>query len=153
MMFYPGSRGPLDLPTQTLPRIGRSIRLPSIDEPRLDFQVGSGENLHSQSLKKPWRIARDIGRLISPVIGVLITEQTDVRQENSCVDVDSVQSVDVVAAIGLCDIAIGSVEVPLALRRAGIVAWRRCGIHAKLGHEASSNLVVVEVAAETELLQ
>src|ERR1035441_10586451 len=90
---HPGSRSPLDLSTQPLPRIGRGVRLPSIDEPRLDFQVGGGENLHSQSLEKPWRVGRNIRRLVGPIIKVVIAEEADVRHEDARVNVDPIQQI------------------------------------------------------------
>ena len=61
--------------------------------------------------------------------------------------------IDVVTAIGLGQVAIGGVEIPLALGGTGIIARRGCGIHAELSHEAGADVVVVEIAAEAELLQ
>ena len=62
------------------------------------------------------------------------------------------QHVEVVAAVRLGDVAIGVGEVPLAARRARVVARRHLGVHAELRHEAAAHVVVVEVAADAELL-
>ena len=150
---HPGPRGPLDLSSQTLSRIGRGVGLPSIDNPRLDLQMGRGENLDPQALEKPWRVGGNIRGLVGPVIEVVVAEQADVGHENSRVDVDPVQRVNVIAAVGFCQVAVRIVDIPLSLGVTGVIAHGRCGVHAKLGHESGANVVVVEVAAEAELLQ
>ncbi len=150
---HPRSRSPLDLPAQSFPRIGRPVRLPSVDEPRLNLQVRRGEDLNSQAIEKPRRVRRNIGRLVSPVIKVVIAEKPDIRHENSRVDVDPVQRIDVITAVSLPQIAIGSIEIPLALRRARIVARRGRGIHAKLGHETRADIVEMEITAHSQLFQ
>ena len=59
--------------------------------------------------------------------------------------------VEVIAAVRLGDVAVRVVEVPLAARRAGVVARRRRRVHAELGHQPAAHVVVVEVAADAEL--
>ena len=115
--------------------------------------MGVGKNLHPQAIEKPRRVGGNVRRLVSPVVKVVVAEQADVRQENARIDIDPIQGVDVVAAVGLCQITVRSVQIPLALGRTGIVAWRGCRIHAELSHQASANIVPVEVAAHAQLLQ
>jgi hypothetical protein len=55
------------------------VGLPSVDKPRLDFQMRGGKNLHSYTIEEPRRVGRDIRRLISPVVKVVITEESYVR--------------------------------------------------------------------------
>ncbi len=61
--------------------------------------------------------------------------------------------VPVVAAVRFGDVAIRVVELPLAARRARVVARRRRRVHAELRHQAHLHVVVVEVAADAELRQ
>ena len=58
-----------------------------------------------------------------------------------------------VTAVRFREVAIGIVQIPLALRRTGVIAWRRRGIHAELRHEPGANVVVVKIAADAKLLQ
>src|ERR1700685_3969926 len=92
----PGSGSPFNLPPQALSRVGRRIGLPSVDDPRLDLQVWIRKNLDSHAREEPRGIRRNIGRLVCPVIVVVITEQSDVRHEDSRVYVDPVQHVNVI---------------------------------------------------------
>src|SRR5208337_4403059 len=150
---HPGSRRPLDLSPQTLSRIGRGIRLPAIDDPGFDLQVGRGENLYPQALEKPWGVGGNVRRLIGPIISVVVAEQANVGQENASVDVDPIQRIDVITAVGFCQVPVRLVDKPLSLGVAGIIAHRCRGVHAKLSHESGANVVVVKIAPEPELLQ
>src|SRR5437899_6807008 len=69
------------------------------------------------------------------------------------VDVDAVQVVPVIAAVGLGEIAVGVVEIPLTSRRAGIVARCRLRVHSELRHQPATDVLVVEVASDAKLRQ
>src|SRR5260370_7033862 len=56
-------------------------------------------------------------------------------------------------AVGFCQVPVRFVDIPLSLGVTGVVAHRGRGVHAKLGHEASANIVVVKISAEAELFQ
>src|SRR5580658_5427341 len=58
-----------------------------------------------------------------------------------------------VAAVCFRQVAIRTNKIPLPVSRAGVVARRGSGIHPKLSHKSSPNVVPVEVAANTELFQ
>ena len=89
---HPGKRSVFNLPSEALPRIGRRVGLPSVDDPRLNLQMVRGENLYSHALEKPGRVGGNVGGLVGPVIEVVVAEQTDVGHEDSRIDVDSVHS-------------------------------------------------------------
>src|SRR5208283_3817859 len=110
-------------------------------------------NLDADAFEKPGRVGRNVRRLVGPVIVVVIAEQADVGHENSSVDVDSVQRVDVITAIGFGEVAIGIGDIPLPFGIAGVIADGGRGIHAELGHEAGAHVVVMEIAAEAGLFQ
>jgi hypothetical protein len=80
--------------------------LPLFDKPRFNLQMSRGKNLNSQTIKEPRRVGRNIRWLVRPIIKVVIAEQTYVQHENSSVDIDSVQGIDVVAAVRFRDIAV-----------------------------------------------
>ena len=107
------------------------IRLPAVDEPRLDLQMVGGEPLDSHAVEEPWRVGRNIGRLIGPVIEVVITEQADVGDEDTGVDVESVMHVEVVSAVGFRNVFVSGADIPLADRGAGVVAYRGGGKHSE----------------------
>src|SRR5262245_5273958 len=56
-----------------------------------------------------------------------------------------------VAAVCLGNVPVRVVQLPLAPAWAGIIAGSRLRVHAELGHQAALNVVVVKVAADTEL--
>ena len=112
-----------------------------------------GEHLYTYTLEKPRRVGGNEGWLVGPVIEVVVAEQTDIRHEDSGVNVHSMHPVNVVAAVRFRKIAIRIGQVPLALRIAAIVPDRRRGILAELGHEAGAYVIPVKVAADAELLQ
>src|ERR1017187_5813609 len=142
-----------NLSSQAAVAIEFSVRLPSVDDPWFDLQLIRGEPLNPQAVEEPWRVRRHERRLISPVIVVVVTEQADVRHEDSSVDIEAVIHVEVVPAPRLRYGAIGVTEVPLAPSRAGIVPRRRGGKHPKHGQDSAANVLPVEVAAHADLFQ
>ncbi len=80
-----------------------------------------------------------------------VREQANVRHEDAGVHVDAVLHIEVIATIGLRDIAICIRQVPLPSCGACIVARRGLRVEAKLRHQASAHVVVVEVAAYAKL--
>ena len=83
------------------------------------FKCGVGKICIRTPIEEPWSVGGNIGRLIRPVVEVVVAEQANVRQENSGVDVNAVQRIDVVTAVGFCQIAVGSIDIPLPLRGLG----------------------------------
>src|SRR5215475_5934523 len=55
-----------------------------------------------------------------------------------------------VAAVSFRDVAIGIVEIPLAARGTSIVARSSLRVKTELGHEASADVVEMEIAADAE---
>src|ERR1022692_3398342 len=113
------------------------IGLPPIDYPRLNLEFVRREPLNAQAIEEPWSVGRHIGRLISPVVVIVVTEQTDVRDKNPGIDVEAVLNVEVISSPCFRNIFVGILEIPLAApagvptRRAGcgatVVAWRGSG--------------------------
>src|ERR1022692_1610504 len=97
------------------------IRLPSVDNPRLNLQLVSGEPLDAQSIEEPRRVGGHERRLIGPVVEVVIAEQANVRDEDSGVDVEPVVDVEVVPAPGLGNVFISVADVPLANSGAAVI--------------------------------
>src|SRR6202789_1338406 len=124
-----------------------AIGLPTVDEPGFDLEVRGRKDLSARAVEEPGRVGGDERRLIGPVIELVEAEEADVRQEDSGIDVDTVQFVPVVSAIHLRDVAIGAVKVPLPTRGAAIVTRRGLGVEAELAEEASVNVIQVEVSA------
>src|SRR5438874_4354094 len=60
-------------------------------------------------------------------------------------------NIEVVAAVGLRDVAVCIRQVPLSTCGACIVARRGLGIEAELRHQTRAHVVVVEVAADAQL--
>src|SRR5579864_311454 len=128
------------------------VGLPSVDEPGLYFQLIGWKPLNAHAVEKPRRVRRHIGRLVSPVIEIIVTEQADIRHEDSCVDIESVIDVEVVPAIRLGNVLVSATEVPLANPEAGVIA--RCCSGKQPLHEQDSAAYVlpVEVTADAGLL-
>src|SRR6476661_5654438 len=106
-----------------------------------------GENLNPHTIEEPWSVRRHIGGLVSPVIEVVVAEETDVRHKNPGVDVDSVKCIDVVSTVCLGDVPVRLVQVPLPAARAGIIAFNPWRIHAELRYLNGAHGVGMEVAA------
>src|ERR1700730_12180289 len=100
------------------------IRLPSVDDPGLNFQFVSGKPLNANPIEKPWSVGRHKRWLIGPVVEIVITEEPDVRHEDSSVDVKPVIYVEMVTAPGFRDVFVSIAKIPLADSGATIVA--RC---------------------------
>src|SRR5262249_49109214 len=113
---------PQDLPSHAGSLVELPVRLPSVDDPGLDLQLVARIDLNPNAIEVPGSVGRNVGRLICPVVKLVEAEESDVGEENSAVDVDPVQLVDVVAPIGLTEVAIGVVQVVLAPAGAGVVA-------------------------------
>ncbi len=56
-----------------------------------------------------------------------------------------------VATVRFRDIPISVIQIPLAARRAGIIAWCRLRVQAKLRHQPGADVIVMKVAADAEL--
>src|ERR1700751_3998667 len=61
------------------------------------------------------------------------------------------QHVEVVSTVGFGKISIGIGQVPLAAGGTRVVARRSLRIQTKLGHQPRSDIVVMKVAADTQL--
>src|SRR4051794_17102995 len=118
---YSSVRPPQYLNSHTRPVVELSIRLPSVHKPWLDLQLSRRKHLHSHSVEEPWGVRRNVRRLISPIVEVVITEQPDVGHENSRIDIDPMQRVEVISAIRLRQVSIRIVQVPLSPRQTRIV--------------------------------
>src|SRR4029077_420687 len=116
---------PVDLSANPRPVIEPAIGLPSVDEPRLNLQFRCREDLYPHPIEKPWRVRGNIRRLIGPVVEIVVTEEADVRHENSCVNVDSMQRVEVVSTVRFGQVPIGVVQVPLATRGTSVISRGR----------------------------
>src|SRR6266851_5049841 len=81
-------------------------RKPSVGEPRLDLQVFCRENLHAHAVEEPWRIRRNVRRLVRPVVELVVTEKPDVGHEDSRIHVDPMERVEVVATVSLRNIPV-----------------------------------------------
>src|ERR1700734_1759535 len=79
--------------------IKRAIRLPSVDYPYLDFRFYRREHLYPDTIKEPWRIIRSVRWLIGPVFKVIIKKQTNVRYENTHINVDAMPYIKMITAI------------------------------------------------------
>src|ERR1035438_4156752 len=89
---------PQNLSAQSRLAVVSAIRLPAVDEPRLDLQLGSREILNAQAVEEPRRVGGDKRRLIGPVVGVVVAEQADVRNEDAAVQVEAVAYIPVISA-------------------------------------------------------
>ena len=66
-----------DLATES--RLGSvtTVRLPTVNNPGLDLQLVRGKPLNAKSVEKPWSVRGYIGRLVSPVVEVVVAEEPD----------------------------------------------------------------------------
>src|ERR1700688_947308 len=99
------------------------------------------EDLDSKAGEKPWSVGRNIGRLIGPIIELVVTEETDIRQEDTGINVYAVQSIEMVSSVRFREIAICVVQIPLPASGAGIVPGRGLRIQAELRHNPCANIV------------
>src|SRR5262249_4966373 len=77
--------------------------------------------------------------------------KTNVGHENPCLNIDAVQSVDVISAVRFGEVAIRVVEVPLTSSGARVVTRCSLRVHSELGHQPSHHILVEEIAAYPEL--
>ena len=110
----PFFRHPKKLSAQARVAVVLRIGLPSVDEPGFDFQLVGGEPLNAHAVEEPRRIGGNIGRLIGPVIEIVVAEQADVRHEDSGVDIEPVVNVEVISAVSFRNILVSTLQVPLA---------------------------------------
>src|ERR1700686_5450533 len=90
--------------------------------------------LDAHAIEEPRSIGRDVRRLISPVIKLVVAEQAHIRHEDTGIDIHPMQYVEMVATVGLGKIPIGGGEVPLAAGGTRVVARRGLGVQPKLRH-------------------
>src|SRR6266850_6016552 len=109
------------------------------------------ENLYSNAVEEPWGVGGNIRRLIRPVVELIVAEEADIGHKDSGVDIDAMQGVEMVATVRFGEITIGVVQIPLATRRAGIVARRGLRIQTKLRHQTRANIIIMKVATDAEL--
>src|SRR5437868_4081849 len=99
-----------------------AVRLPSIDDPRLDLELFAWEDLNAHAVEEPRCVRRYIRGLIRPVVELIIAVESDVGHEDARIDVDAVQLVEVISAIGLRDVSISVVELPLPAPGTRVIA-------------------------------
>src|SRR5579862_4911187 len=85
----PSIRTVINLPAHSWPLVESSVGLPSVDVPIFDLQFIRRKYLHAQAVEKPRSVGGNIGRLVCPVVKIVVAEEADVRHEDSSVDVDS----------------------------------------------------------------
>src|ERR1700735_4024034 len=83
----PFFRLPEKLSSQARVSVELGVGLPSVDEPGLDLNLVRGEPLNADPIEEPRRVGRHIRRLIGPVVEIVVTEEADVRHENTRVDI------------------------------------------------------------------
>lgn len=147
------ARGPPeDLPTNSWSTVEFTVRLPTIDEPRFDLEFIGGKPLNPRPVKVPWCIRRNIRWLITPVIKVIVAKQTNVRQKEPRLNVDTMLHVHVVSTPGFSDVAVSVGEIPLAYGRTGVVPRCRGRIDPELCQHTPLHIACVKVAANPEVL-
>src|SRR3984957_6116289 len=140
-----------DLPAKSEPAIESGVRLPAVDDPRLDLQLCGGKYLNTQAGEKPRSVRRNIRRLIGPVIKVVKAEEAYVREEDTGIDVDPMQRIKVISTVGLVDIPVSIGQIPLPAGCAGVIA-RRCGcVQTYLAEPACANMAVMKVSTHTQM--
>ncbi len=134
-------------------RVEGSVSLPAVDQPELHLQAIGGEDLQPGAVEKPRRVVGGIGRLISPVLEVVVREQSDVRHEDSHVEIDATQDVPVISAVRFAQIAEGIAQVELPPVGAAVVARDAGCARSQLHEEPAARVVPVKIAAEAEEAQ
>src|ERR1700677_119270 len=115
--------------------------------------MGRGKSLDAHTVEKPRSVGRDVGRLVSPVIKIVVAEQADVGHEDPRVHIHPVQYVEVISAVRFRYVAVSVGKIPLTVSHAGVVSRSRDRIHTELGHEPRSHVVVMEISTDTQLLE
>src|ERR1700682_637824 len=139
------------MPPQACPAAEPAIGLPSVDDPRLNLQFVGRKPLNSHPVKEPGSVGRHIRWLVSPVIEVVVAEQSNVGHENSRIQIEAVVHIPVVASVCLGHVLIRTAKIPLSPSRAGVIAWRRDAEHSIHGQNPAANVLPMEVAAEADL--
>src|SRR6202140_2068991 len=111
-----------------------------------------GKYLDSKANEKPRCVGRNVGRLIGPIVELVVTEEADIRHEDSGVDVDSVERVEVISTVRFREITVGVVQVPLPTCRAGVVSRGGLRIQTKLCHDPRAIVDYMKIRAQTSLL-
>src|SRR5208283_2574908 len=91
----PRLRPPQNLSTQPGLAAKPAIRLPSVDDPRFNLQFLGGEPLYAYAIEEPWRVRRHVRWLVGPVIEVVVTEQADIGDENSSINIQAIVHIPV----------------------------------------------------------
>src|ERR1700730_7507433 len=100
----------------------------------------SREDLNSKASEKPRSVGRNIGRLIRPIVELVVTEETDIRHEDTGINIDSVQGVEMISTVRFRQITVGIVQIPLPACRAGVVPRSSLRIQPKLRHDSRANI-------------
>src|SRR5271157_567200 len=149
----PRLRTPQNLSSEARRAAKPAIRLPSVDDPRFNLQFLGGEPLYAYAIEEPWRVRRHVRWLVGPVIEVVVTEQADIGDEDSSINVQAIVHIPVVPAPCFRHVAVRAAKRPLAATRAGIISWRRDAEHSIDGQHATTDVLPVEVASKADLLQ
>src|ERR1035438_8445858 len=139
------------------------VGLPSVDEPGFDLQLGGRKPLRAHAVEKPGSVGRHIGRLISPVVIIVVTEQADVRDEDSSIDIEPVLNIEVIPAVCFRHVLISTLEIPLANSadisretaagcRTGVVARRGGGKQSVHKQDSAAHVIPMEIASYAGLL-
>src|ERR1700676_396748 len=99
------------------------------------------KDLDSKAREKPWGVGRNVGRLIGPIIELVVTEQTDIRHEDTGINVDSVESIKVISTVCFRQITVRVIQVPLPAGRTCVVAGGSLRVQSKLCHDSGTNVV------------
>src|SRR5579863_9466590 len=129
------------------------VGLPAVDKPRLNLEFVRREPLNANAIEKPRSIGRDVGRLVGPIVKIVVAEKSDVRNEYAGVNVEAMIHVEVIPAVGFGKISVRVVEFPLADTGASVVPRGSGGKHAKHSEDAAAHIAHVKVASETQLLE
>src|SRR6202011_3726962 len=116
-----------------------------------NFQLVSGEPLNAHAIEEPWRVGGHVRRLVDPVIEVVVTEETNVGHENSCVDIEPVVHVEMVSTVCFREVFVGIADVPLADPGTRIIPWCGDSKQTPHGQDSAANVLPVEVAAHADL--
>src|SRR5262249_38870687 len=103
---------PQNLSSQAWLAAQPAVGLPAIDDPGLDLQLVRGEPLDPDAVEEPGRVGRHKGRLIGPVVKVVITEQPYVGNENPRVKIQPMVHIEVISAVGFREILVRAAQVP-----------------------------------------
>src|ERR1700730_9084332 len=101
----------------------------------------SRKDLDSKAGEKPRSVRRNIRRLVSPIVKLVVSEETDIRHEDTGIGVDSVEGIEMISTVCFGEIAVRVIQIPLPARRASVVPGRSLGIQSKLRHDSRANIV------------